>query len=45
VTQEQYPEGHGQESSYHTEAIVGGPSEKYTVDSVSWQDAQDFIKS
>ena len=44
VTQEQYQKVMGKNPSYHTEAIVGGPSEKYPVDSVSWQDAQDFIK-
>ena len=44
VTQEQYQKVMGKNPSYHTRAIVGEPSDKYPVDSVSWQDAQAFVK-
>ncbi len=44
VTQEQWQKVMGSNPSYHTEKIVGEPSGKYPVDSVSWADTQAFIK-
>ena len=44
VTQEQYQKVMGRNPSYHTADKVGGPSGKYPVDSVTWKDAQEFVK-
>ena len=44
VTQAQYRKVMGKNPSYHTEDKVGGPSDNYPVDSISWQDAQAFIR-
>ena len=44
VTQEQYQKVMGKNPSYFTQNKVGGPSDKYPVDSVTWKDAQAFIQ-
>lgn len=44
VTQEQYQKVMGRNPSYHTQAVVGVATDKYPVDSVTWQDAQAFMK-
>lgn len=44
VTQAQYQKVMGVNPSYHTADKVGGPAEKYPVDSVTWKDAQEFVK-
>jgi len=44
VTQQQYRQVMGKNPSYHTEDKVGEPSSDYPVDSISWQDAQAFIR-
>jgi len=44
VTQEQWQKVMGSNPSYHTEKIVAGASDKYPVDSISWADAQAFLK-
>jgi len=44
VTQEQYQKVMGTNPSYHTEKVIGSPTGNYPVDSVTWEDAQAFIK-
>jgi sulfatase modifying factor 1 len=44
VTQEQYRKVMGKNPSYFTQAVVGEPADKHPVDSVTWRDAQAFIK-
>jgi formylglycine-generating enzyme required for sulfatase activity len=44
VTQEQYQKVLGVNPSYHTADKVGGPSDKHPADSVTWKDAQAFVK-
>ena len=44
VTQEQYQKVMGSNPSYHKQAVVNAATEKYPVDSISFQDAQAFLK-
>ncbi len=44
VTQEQYQKVMGTNPSYHTQKVVGAATGNYPVDSVSWDDAQAFVK-
>ena len=44
VTQEQWQKVMGTNPSHHTEKVVGAPSGKYPVDSITWADAQAFLK-
>jgi formylglycine-generating enzyme required for sulfatase activity len=44
VTQEQYRKVIGRNPSYFTAERAGGPAENHPVDSVTWKDAQAFLK-
>jgi formylglycine-generating enzyme required for sulfatase activity len=44
VTQQQYQKVMGKNPSYHTQAVVGAPTDNYPVDGVTWKDAQAFIQ-
>jgi len=44
VTQEQYRKVMGKSSSYFTGDRVGEPSDKYPADSITWKDAQAFVR-
>jgi formylglycine-generating enzyme required for sulfatase activity len=44
VTQEQYQKVTGKNPSYFNQALVGQSTGKYPVNSITWQDAQAFIK-
>lgn len=44
VTQEQYRKVMGKNPSYFNETVVGQPTDSYPVDSITWQDAQAFMK-
>ena len=44
VTQDQYTKVMGKNPSFHTQAKVNAPTGNYPVDSISWQDAQAFVK-
>lgn len=44
VTQEQWHKVMGSNPSYHSQKVVGAATDKYPVDSISWADAQAFVK-
>jgi formylglycine-generating enzyme required for sulfatase activity len=44
VTQEQWQKVMGTNPSYHTEKVLGAPSGRHPVDSITWADAQAFVK-